>query len=222
MVTALKASDGTVLRKYGYAIPSLSVGLVDAGERIGTREPDATCVAISDAPEHPAPMITVTPSPSNASRVRCSASASARSESHLLSRNVMRRFVFGSNSSATESLLLLISRSAWYTPTRGDQHSRPYSVASVPNMGSSTPIFTVVTCGGTVCDGRLLSAVENVGSTPASCRHRFDQLHDGPEHGLQNPTLMSLSASLTKFCSEYEIPTRRSPFQTRSGSSEAS
>eukprot|EP00966_Prymnesium_polylepis_P272914 6304995-Prymnesium_polylepis.2 len=44
---------------------------------MGTREPSPTWAALTEAPEHPAPMIALTPSPLNASRVRCIAADSA-------------------------------------------------------------------------------------------------------------------------------------------------
>eukprot|EP00966_Prymnesium_polylepis_P219486 5077962-Prymnesium_polylepis.1 len=66
MAAAEKAPEGIERRKKGYVRPSLSAGLVDEGEIMGTREPDATLAAIADAPEHPAPMIASTPFPLNA------------------------------------------------------------------------------------------------------------------------------------------------------------
>eukprot|EP00966_Prymnesium_polylepis_P108324 2507298-Prymnesium_polylepis.1 len=107
------ASEGIVRRKYGYFFPSLSVGLVDDGETTGTCEPAATSAAVTDAPEHPAPIITFTPRPSNASRVRCNAAVRAWDESHFESLYANSKRVWGRRASCTPSLLLLISRSAW-------------------------------------------------------------------------------------------------------------
>eukprot|EP00966_Prymnesium_polylepis_P229229 5304925-Prymnesium_polylepis.1 len=83
MVIAPKASDGMVRRKNGYLLPSLRSGLVEEAEMIGTLEPAATCAAVTDAEEQPAPMSALTPWLSNASLVRCIASIRAREESHF-------------------------------------------------------------------------------------------------------------------------------------------
>eukprot|EP00966_Prymnesium_polylepis_P244984 5666741-Prymnesium_polylepis.1 len=61
MATVANVSEAATRRKYGYLLPSLRVGLVDDGETIGTCATPATCVALTDAPEHPAPMIALTP-----------------------------------------------------------------------------------------------------------------------------------------------------------------
>eukprot|EP00966_Prymnesium_polylepis_P270480 6248462-Prymnesium_polylepis.1 len=131
----------------------------------------------------------LTPSPLNASRVRWSAACKAIVESHLESLKAKRRRVVGSRWSATPSVLLLSSRSAWYTPTRGDHEIRVGLAADVPNMGSSTPSRTAVTRDGATCGGRLLSAVEYVSGMPVAC-HRSDQLHKPSLllHGVHIPT----------------------------------
>eukprot|EP00966_Prymnesium_polylepis_P308945 7138897-Prymnesium_polylepis.2 len=160
-----------VRRKNGKFSPSLSVGLNDDGETIGVSWRPATCAAGIEASEQPAPMMTSTPSPLKAFLVSCSAPARPLLLSQLSSRYANSSDVCGSRSSATPSVLLLISSSAWYTPTRGVQYSKvlmPASAVSLanlgrcsaPNMPSSTPIRTVVTRWGATCGGWLLSAVE--------------------------------------------------------------
>ena len=67
----------------------------------------------------------------------------------------------GSSSSATPSVLLFSSRTAWYTPDRGDHEEKAYPAAAVPNISSSTPSLTTVTRGGAACDGQLLFAVDS-------------------------------------------------------------
>eukprot|EP00966_Prymnesium_polylepis_P014764 341413-Prymnesium_polylepis.1 len=66
--------------KNGYALPSLRVGLVLVGDTNwdtrGIRAPAATCAAVTDAPEQPAPIMALTPSPS-ANCVRCKAAVNA-------------------------------------------------------------------------------------------------------------------------------------------------
>eukprot|EP00966_Prymnesium_polylepis_P272531 6296350-Prymnesium_polylepis.2 len=86
MATAPKASDGQLRVKYGYDLPLLNAGLVDVGEISGTSDAAATCAAIIEALEHPAPTIALTPLPLKASRVRCSAPAKLAVGSHLESR----------------------------------------------------------------------------------------------------------------------------------------
>eukprot|EP00966_Prymnesium_polylepis_P170928 3951066-Prymnesium_polylepis.1 len=66
-------------------------------------------------------MIALTPCPLNAFWIKYNADTRALVESHFESLKANRRSVRGSRWSATPSLLLLISRSAWYTPTLGDQ-----------------------------------------------------------------------------------------------------
>eukprot|EP00966_Prymnesium_polylepis_P186559 4324782-Prymnesium_polylepis.1 len=94
-------------------MPSLSVGLVEAGEIIGSPAAAAACAAGTEAPEQPAPMIASTPSPSNAPRVRCSIAVRLSDASHFESMYEKLSCVLGNKWSAKPSLLLLISRSAW-------------------------------------------------------------------------------------------------------------
>eukprot|EP00966_Prymnesium_polylepis_P097657 2261888-Prymnesium_polylepis.1 len=63
---------------------------------MGTLDAPATCAAVTDATEHPAPMIALTPCPLNAVRVRCSAPINAAVESHLESLCARRSCVRGS------------------------------------------------------------------------------------------------------------------------------
>eukprot|EP00966_Prymnesium_polylepis_P334656 7390034-Prymnesium_polylepis.2 len=79
---------------------------------MGTRKPPATCAAVRDAPEQPAPMIALTPWPENASLVRCKAPVKLSVPSHFESRYAKRRSVVGNKWSEIPSVLLLISRSA--------------------------------------------------------------------------------------------------------------
>eukprot|EP00966_Prymnesium_polylepis_P085810 1986199-Prymnesium_polylepis.1 len=108
-----------------------------------------------------------TPWPLKASRVRWSAAVKLVVLSHLESRYATRSWVPGSSSSATPSVLLLISSSAWCAPRIGDHEIALYPAACVSNIGNSIPSRTSVTRGGAVCGGRLLSAVEYVSPTPA-------------------------------------------------------
>eukprot|EP00966_Prymnesium_polylepis_P335897 7391231-Prymnesium_polylepis.1 len=94
-----------------------------------------------------------TPWPLNASRVRWSAAVKLVVLSHLESRYATRSWVAGSSSSATPSVLLLISSSAWYAPMIGDHEVALYPAACVPNIGSSSPSRTSVTRGGATCGG---------------------------------------------------------------------
>jgi len=77
------SSEETVRTKYGYARPLLSEGLKLEGDTMGTFEPSATCAAVSDADEQPAPMIALTPDPWKTYCVSCSVACSADVESHL-------------------------------------------------------------------------------------------------------------------------------------------
>ena len=63
-------SEGTVRKKKGYSSPSLRALLVDVGEMSGTPLIVAAPLALTDAPEHPAPMIAETPCLSNANQFR--------------------------------------------------------------------------------------------------------------------------------------------------------
>eukprot|EP00966_Prymnesium_polylepis_P135977 3142399-Prymnesium_polylepis.4 len=111
-------------------------------------------------------MIALTPSPPNASRVKLSALSSAVVASHFESLKAICICVFGRRKSATASLLLLTSRTAWYTGNaRDDVESALYPAASVPNMGSRIPKRTTAWCidivhvnlGRALCNaGRLL------------------------------------------------------------------
>eukprot|EP00966_Prymnesium_polylepis_P166477 3848654-Prymnesium_polylepis.1 len=114
------ASDGATRRKERYARPSLRSGLVDDGEINGKFIPTATCAALTEAPEHPAPIMASTPLLSNAFCERWSAACRPSMLSHFESRYADIKRVYGNKWSATPSLLLLISRSAWNTPTVGD------------------------------------------------------------------------------------------------------
>eukprot|EP00966_Prymnesium_polylepis_P069685 1620433-Prymnesium_polylepis.1 len=109
---AFSVEDGMVLRKKGYLLPSPNEGLLDDGEMIGAWEPAATCAAVEEASEQPAPMIALTPSPWNADCVSDSAAVNAAEASHLPSRKEARSVVFGSKWSNTPSFLSLISRRA--------------------------------------------------------------------------------------------------------------
>eukprot|EP00966_Prymnesium_polylepis_P232786 5383758-Prymnesium_polylepis.1 len=91
----------------------LSSGLSEDGEMIGMFSRAATCAAGIDADVQPAPMRTSTPRPLKVLRVNSSAPASPAVLSHRSSRKAKTNDVRGSRRSATPSLLLLISRSAW-------------------------------------------------------------------------------------------------------------
>eukprot|EP00966_Prymnesium_polylepis_P178908 4142497-Prymnesium_polylepis.1 len=137
MPTAVTSSEAHVLKKKGYVEPSLRAGLWDAGEMMGTLDPPATCAAVSDAVEHPAPMIALTPSSPNAYCVRYRAACRAVELSHFESLYENFRRVWGSRSS-----LALISLIAWMTPTRGDHDSADWLEACVLNIGNSNPSRT--------------------------------------------------------------------------------
>eukprot|EP00966_Prymnesium_polylepis_P287279 6635329-Prymnesium_polylepis.4 len=53
---AITESDGGTRRKYGYALPSLSSGLRELGEMMGTACSAATRAAVVELPEQPPPM----------------------------------------------------------------------------------------------------------------------------------------------------------------------
>eukprot|EP00966_Prymnesium_polylepis_P046058 1066489-Prymnesium_polylepis.2 len=87
---------------------------------MGTSLEEATWAAVTEAPEHSAPMIALTPAPPKACEVNSSAPFRLAVGLHLESRYAMRSDVSGSKSSAKPSVLLRISRSARYTPPRDE------------------------------------------------------------------------------------------------------